>query len=414
MTNSNKYETKSATLQEKLLASMRSLASASKTNLKKFWKYASTQKPRRHSVTKLSVNGNTISNPGNIAEALNQQFKSVFTPPDNDLLPQIPEYDIQKPMQIITVGTLDVESQLKRLNPNKSVGPDGVHPRTLKEAHAELALPLAKLFQKSLDTKQVPQDWRNANITPVHKGGSRNCAANYQPISITSTVSKILEGIANTAVMKHLIDNKLLTNSQHGFTSGCSVETNLIDAYECVTKLLDQGIPVDMILLDFAKAFDKVCHCCLKAKLLATGIHVEVVEWVMQFLSGRKQRVRVFGDNGQEFFSEVAGVDSGVPQGTILGPTLFNIYINDAPRAVRNKMSFYADDAKLIGPSESSATRATIQEDLDALSLWACQWKLEFNIQKCKAVYFGKKNEKWQYHMSGGDGSRQSIGSSVA
>jgi hypothetical protein len=102
--------------------------------------------------------------------------------------------------------------------------------------------------------------------------------------------------------MKHLIDNKLLTDSQHEFRSGRSVETNLIDAYEYVTYLLDLGIPADMILLDFAKAFDKVCHHRLKAKLLATGIHVEeVIEWVMQFLSGRKQRAKGFGDNGQEF-----------------------------------------------------------------------------------------------------------------
>jgi hypothetical protein len=98
---------------------------------------------------------------------------------------------------------------------------------------------------------------------------------------------KILEGIVNTAVMKHLIDNKLLTDSQHGFRSGCLVETNLIDTYGYVTELLDLGIPADMILVDFAKVFDKVCHHCLKARLLATRIHVEVVEWVMQFLSGR-------------------------------------------------------------------------------------------------------------------------------
>jgi hypothetical protein len=193
MTNANKYEAKSTTLQGVTSKYEESLASASKTNPKKFWKYVSTQKPERHSVMELSVNGNTISSPRDIAEALNQQFKSVFTPPEDAPLPQVPEYDIQKPMQIITVNTLNVESQLKSMNPNKSVGPDGVHPQTLKEAHAELALLLAKLFQKSLDTKQVPQDWQNANITPVHKGGSRICATHYQPISITSTVSKILE-----------------------------------------------------------------------------------------------------------------------------------------------------------------------------------------------------------------------------
>ena len=117
------------------------------------------------------------------------------------------------------------------------------------------------MLQKSLDTKQIPQDWRDANITPVHKGGSCNNVSNYRPISLTSIAGKILEGIVNTHIVKHLTTNELLNDSQHGFRHGCLVETNLIDTYDYVTEHLDQAIPVDLVLLDFAKAFDKVCHC---------------------------------------------------------------------------------------------------------------------------------------------------------
>ena len=203
---------------------------------------------------------------------------------------------------------------LKLLNPNKSVGPDEVHPRALKEAHVEIALPLTNMFQKSLDTKQIPQDWRNANVTPVHKGGSRNSVSNYRPISLTSVAGKILEVIMNTQTVGHLTTYEQLSDSQHGFRLGRSVETNLIDAYDYITEHLDQAILVDLVLLDFAKAFDKVCHRRLRTKLFAIGIHNETVEWVIQFLSGRKQRVKIFGKNGQAFFSEEVEVLSGVPQ----------------------------------------------------------------------------------------------------
>ena len=216
----------------------------------------------------------------------------------------------------------------------------------------------------------------------------------------------------NTHIVEHLATNERLNDSQHGFRHGCSAETNVIDTYDYVTEHLDQAIPVDLFLLDFAKAFDKVGHRRLRSKLFAIGIHNEIVEWVFQFLSGRKQRVKIFGKNGQVFFSEEVEVLSGVPQGTILGPTLFNIYINDAPTTVKNKISLYADDSKLIGTVDTPDKRASMQNDLWALSHWATLWRLEFNVNKCQTIHFGKKNEKCPYHMLGMDGSRQTIISS--
>ena len=128
----------------------------------------------RHSVTELSVNKNVTIHPEDMPEALNKQFKSVFVPPDKNPLPEMLKYNIEKHIHIMTIKPLDIEQQLKKLNPNKSVGPDGAHPWILKEAHLELAPPSANLFQKSLHTIEIPQDWQNANSTPIHKGGSRN------------------------------------------------------------------------------------------------------------------------------------------------------------------------------------------------------------------------------------------------
>ncbi|XP_065557760.1 uncharacterized protein LOC136025706 [Artemia franciscana] len=177
-----------------------------------------------------------------------------------------------------------------------------------------MALPLTNMFQKSLDTKQIGQDWRNANVTPVHKGCSRNSFSNYRPISLTSVAGKILEVTMNTHIVGHLTTNELLSDSQHGFRHRPSVETSLIDAYDYITEHLDQAILVDLVLLDFAEAFDKVCYRRLRTKLFAIGIHNEIVEWMLQFLSGRKQRVKIFGKNGQAFFPEELEVLSGVPQ----------------------------------------------------------------------------------------------------
>ena len=187
----------------------------------------------------------------------------------------------------------------------------------------------------------------------------------------------------NTHIVEHLTTNELLSDSQHGFRHGCLVESNLIDVHDYVTEHLDQAIPVNLVLLDFAKVFNKVCHRQLRTKLFAIGIHNEIVESVLQFLSGRKQRVKIFGKNGQVFFSEEVEALSGVPQGTILGPTLFIIYINDAPTTVKNKISLYADDSKLIGPVDTPDKRASIQNDLWVLSQWATLCRLEFNVNKC-------------------------------
>ena len=186
----------------------------------------------------------------------------------------------------------------------------------------------------------------------------------------------------------------------------------MIDAYDYVTEHLDQAIPVDLVLLDFAKAFDKVCCHQLRTKLFAIGIHNEIVEWVFQFLSERKRRVKIIGKNGQVFLSEEVEVLSGVPQGTILGPTLFNIFINDTPTTVKSKISLYADDSKLIGTVNTPAKRASMQNNLWVLSYWATLWRLEFNVNKCQTIHFGKKNEKCPYHVLGMDGSRQTIISS--
>ena len=154
-----------------------------------------------------------------------------------------------------------------------------------------------------------------------------------------------------------------------------------------------------MVLLDFAKAFDKVSHAKLVQKLKAYGIDAILVRWIESFLTGRKQRVLI-GDNSSEW----EDVTSSVPQGSVLGPLLFTIFINDLPDKIKNECRLYADDSKLIGVIENEEDAVEIQKDIDSMQKWAKTWQMSFNYDKCKVMHFGKKNREQTYTMSLGQG----------
>ena len=154
-----------------------------------------------------------------------------------------------------------------------------------------------------------------------------------------------------------------------------------------------EGEPVNVIFTDFAKAFDSVPHKRLLIKLQSYGIHGKLLEWIRSFLSNRRQRVRVDG-----VYSEWAHVKSGVPQGSVLGPILFVLYINDMPKVVENTCKLFADDAKLSGKATNSVS---IQNDLNNLTEWSLTWQLPFNYGKCKCLHIGKSNPKYDYVMHG-------------
>jgi retron-type reverse transcriptase len=200
------------------------------------------------------------------------------------------------------------------------------------------------IFDRSLKTGHVPKEWKDANVTPIFKKGSKLERANYRPVSLTSTICKILESIIRDKIMSYLKLKRLISPSQHGFVPNKACVTNLLETLDIITDAVNKGHSGDLVLLDFAKAFDKVSHKKLVQKLEAYGISSILVKWIESFLTGRRQRVLI-GDHSSEWEE----VTSSVPQGSVLGPLLFTIFINDLPERVKNECKLYADDSKLIG-----------------------------------------------------------------
>ena len=266
------------------------------------------------------------------------------------------------------------------LKSHKAAGPDSIPTYILKVAAEELAPVLIKIFQISLSTGEIPDDWREAHIVPLFKKGDKHLASNYRPVCLTSVTCKILEHIVHSNIINHFLDDETLYDNQHGFRAKRSCETQLITAIQGIVSQLHTGRDqVEAILLDFSKAFDKVPHRRLLHKLDYYGVRGETLTWIQSFLGQRKQRVLLVGTTSSQ-----ANVMSGVPQGTLLGPLLFLVIINDLPECTTSETRLFADDALLFRPIRSAKNESLLQQDLDSLGEWEERWQMRFKKSKRK------------------------------
>ena len=341
------------------------------------------------------IGNNLVQSDSEIVEELNNFFVSVFTTEKPGHLPIIPVDNMEKLSDIFIAPDV-IFKKLSNLKGHKAPGPDKIYPKMLKECALEVCVPLSIIFRKSLDEGIVCKNWKLANITPLFKKGDKNLVQNYRPISLTSVPCKILESLIKDQLVQHLEKFNIITNTQHGFIKGKSCLTNLLEYLEYITDQVDQGNPVDSILLDFSKAFDKVPHQRLLLKLKSVGISGKLLVWIEQWLTGRKQSVVLNDVN-----SKWRPVLSGVPQGSVLGPILFIIYVNDMDNCVSSNISKFADDTKIFHKASSSEDYDRLQNDLQRLIEWANLWQMEFNASKCKVLHFGSNNRGFNYNING-------------
>ena len=289
-------------------------------NTKKFYGFLNSLRTVKQQVPQLTKKDGTLTtNDWQVAQTLFEFFGEVFTKEidKNDQATHTAIFGVANKVELV-FDTCLVKQRLTRLRTDKSAGPDGLHPMVLKECADNLAMPLACIFQSSYDRGQLPSDWKLAEVTPIYKKGPKNDPGNYRPISLTSIACKVMEGLMRDELLKFLEAKKIITNKQHGFVRGRSCLTNLQQTFEEWMAALDEGQGIDVVYLDYRKAFDMVPHGRLIKKLSDYGVHEEMLGWIQSFLGNRRMRVNTRGS-----YSEWIDVISGVPQGLVIGPLLF-------------------------------------------------------------------------------------------
>ena len=365
----------------------KSICRQMKTNPKLFHSYIRHKRVGRPTVGPIRLQDDSITDdPAAMAEQFVLSFGSVFSAhtPANPA----PHQRANVELHSFEATRREVEEAIGTLRPNSSMGNDGIHPKLLIKCCKELSLPLAIIINSSFREAHLPREWLYSLVIPLYKKDSRSDPLNYRPVSITSVPCKVAEKVIVKHLMPYLEENHLISTNQFGFRSKHSTVDQLVATYDYVTDSVDQRRPVDLVFFDYSKAFDKVCHRILLQKLLEIGISHGLVNWISHFLQARKMAVRV-----QDKVSSCIDVLSGVPQGSVLGPVLFLVYVNHVVYGLCCKFMIFADDIKLhISCDRVESTGVgVLQRDIDQLVKTSSSWGLLMNADKCVCMRFGAR-----------------------
>ena len=356
------------------------------SNPKRLYQHLKSMNKSRFSPDVLIVNSNPVTDPLAKSEIFNKFFNSTFT---HSIFSLPPVESLPTPAQqlhTVSIEVSDVFECLSSLDVTKAPGCDNINPRLLKHCATSLVTPITNLLQESIRLCTLPEEWKVHKIRPIHKKGDPTNVSNYRPISLLCILSKLLESIIYSKVIAFI--RPRLSHKQFGFLRNRSSLLQLLLSYSEVFKSLDTGTPTDGIYLDFSKAFDTVSHNELLVKLWMIGITGPLWFWFKDYLSLRTHFVSI--DN---VCSSHLPVISGVPQGSILGPLLFIIYINDLPLTIaRSSVFVFADDTKLFKPITGLDCSNELQADISDIKNWCRTWKLSLNSSKCVALRFTNKS----------------------
>ena len=350
----------------------------------------------------LNVNGDLCFDKITVAEKFNAYFTNVAsnlvaklpTPSFKFGINFVSKFYSQKGVSInscsfslVTENT--VFKYLKNISPTKATGLDNINAKFVVDGASLIACPLTHVINLSLLLGVVPDDLKSARVVPLYKKNDKTEVGNYRPVSVLSIISKIFERIVYNQVESYLNDKNLLYDFQSGFRSKFSTDTCLIHLSDYIRFQHDKGNLVGMALLDLQKAFDTVDHSILIMKLQCIGLGNDVICWFKSYLSCRQQLVDISGK-----FSKPSPITCGVPQGSILGPLLFLIYVNDMSAVIDNKLLLYADDsAILVSGKCKSSIESQLSKDLDSISQWLVDNRLSLHLGKTETIHFGTKQK---------------------
>lgn len=346
-------------------------------NPHKFWQVVNGGDRKQ---IELTTDTDEVISSENVCITLNHAFSSFFTNTTPAVLPGVQARDFIV-MNSVHVDRAGIRKLIQNLKISSSPGVDGISSKFLKNTDVHSSIILSRLFDQSLEEGVLPEDWKVGKVAPLFKSGNAHSPGNYRPISLTSVPCKLLEHVIYTHVVSYLESNAFFSIHQHGFRKYYSCETQLLAFTNDLFSAADRSSTVDCVFIDFSKAFDTVCHKLLLLKLNALNIDANVLKWIECFLSNRTQFV-----TANDHCSPTSPVTSGVPQGSVLGPLLFLIYINDLPKDISSSIKLFADDCVIYREIRTNADNLALQTDLDHISSWCDAWLMKLNVTKCKAM----------------------------
>lgn len=348
-------------------------------------------------IKELTTENGTISDKNVITNTLNNHFTNVleYIRQDNDCDAQYDDtklrtfvssrLDADTTFNIPKITKEQITEIINNIPDNKATGHDGISVRVIKEIIPTFISPLCKLLNLSIESNTFPDNWKTAQVIPLYKNGARNDTNNYRPISILPALSKVLEKHVARSLFDYLRTNNLIYKLQSAFRPGHSTETALIKLTDEILFNMDRDEVTGLVFIDFKKAFDIIDHELLLKKLSAYGASISTVNWMKSYLSERKQFTKL-GNT----ISDRLPIKNGVPQGSILGPVLFLLFINDMPLHIStSNMDIYADDTTLSSSAswkEIPALQQVLTKDLEIVETWSRTNKMFINTSKTKAM----------------------------
>ena len=355
---------------------------------KQYWSYINQLLGRikRSAIPPLKKGTSFITNTLQKCDLLNVYFASQCC--TNDRHHHFPNAPSLTNAWLVSINIEDPEEMynlLRKLDTKRATGPDMISNKLLRVSAYGIADSVTKLINRSLALGQFPNKWKTANVVPIHKKGSVHETGNYRPISLLSCLSKICERVVAAKLSHHLETHNLLSPFQSAYRRGYSTETQLAGLIHKIAQAVDDGHVVRASFLDISKAFDSVSHRGLIIRLQQIGVTGTLLRWFRSYLSNRQQRVVLDG-----FSSSSLPIHSGVPQGSVLGPLLFILYIDDLLRQFDCGVHCYADDTLLfaIGPN-IGAVNTALNRNLEKATEWGNNWLVSFNQAKTESMSFG-------------------------